>query len=178
MSPERRKILRGMVAAMAAGGATVGARHRALASQHSSPEMFARAIGKSLSQEVNTYFDTDHIHATAAHFKKLFGADGHRYKFGHWILRHDKFLGSPDAGMSDVAWRRVVDVEIDPEISSALTSAIRRCLVAKPPIPIKFVCSDDLSANRHHVLTIAVDNTLPEFKGRDGCIITVKCAHA
>jgi hypothetical protein len=178
MSPERRKILRGMVAAMAASGAGLGPRRRALASEHSSVEIFARTIGKSLSGDVNTYFDADHIHATAAHFKNLFGADGHRYKFGHWILLHDKFLGNPDTGMSDAAWRRVADVELAPEISSALTSAIRRCLVAKPPIPMKFVCSDDLSSNRHHVVTITVDNTLPEFKGRDGCVITMKCAQA
>jgi hypothetical protein len=176
MTPDRRKVLKGMIAAMAANGMSVGERRAALAA---TVGPFARKIGKKLADDVNQFFGADQIVATAQHFREIFGNDGGGYKFGHWILVHDTYLGKPQTpGMSDAEWQQLIDQDMEPEVTGALTAAIRECLIAHPPKMIEFVCDDKLSGSKYHALDISTSRKPKHFKGQDGRIISLKCNEA
>jgi hypothetical protein len=175
MSPDRRKVLRAMIAAMAASGLTVAER-RALAKELTNINIFARPIGKKLASLVNDYFGSDKIAATASRFQTLFGADGKDYKFGHWILKDDPYLGNPHyPGMSNAQWQKLVDQEMEPEITAALTAAIRTCLTASEPTMIHFEVGNHLSGNPYHTVTISSSKDPPLFKDKYGRVISMKC---
>lgn len=123
---------------------------------------------------INRSFDPDHIHATSEIFKKNFGDDGGRYKFGHWILLHDPWFGQLNYP-ADRQWKRVVDNDLEPGIRAAITAAVKACLLAEPdPIPIIFSAPGiNPGSHRLEIKTVEADPHNP--RSYRHCSIALYC---
>jgi hypothetical protein len=170
MTPDRRKILRGILAAMAASGMILGERRSALAARKMCDHLLDRLNG-------DQKFTADQIRSTARHFKDHF--KDHPYKFGHWILEDDDWFGHPlqSSPFTKEQWQDIVDNKLEPELSKLLTDFIEDLLNenlnSADPIPLEFECPDELS--KYHRVTIEPSTSGPGFSGYKGYKITVQC---
>jgi hypothetical protein len=177
MSLDRRKVLRGMIAAMAASGLTLAQRREALAAAAIGQSLTDGAAGTAPARGLNRYFAPALLSDTVKAFKGHFGSSksASTYKFGKWILLHDSYFDSDqtygDPSFHDSDWSNLVNNVLPNYISDALTRTVNDCVYAAKPIPMKFVVAPyDPSVKEHEV-----DITTQIIQNQPWCVVTMKC---
>jgi len=196
MTPDRRKMLRGMAAAMAAAG--VGGRTR-VASAAMTESRSARLIrvGTTLTTggtSLNPLFqdptglpaNSPNIVTTAGVFKNHFGPNGAGYTFGQWIPwvnDHYAELNLPKPPLTssvDVSdWTTdILTMQIrESQAIRDLTQVVLVSLLSNPLVPTTFSSASTPSGTGSHVYTITyLPSNKPTFQAGDvKCKVTMVC---